>query len=192
MRRLLNVKLGNTVIEIPNPMTFEAAIAISRSLLNQMEESQLSDAELGATVSALVNTANGVRGFFVTYLTDSRPFADTPDPAIIQALQSSPETVTEFAIKNLAMSTAMEITHHRNGNSELERQSAQVRDRSTNLLKLLNCDRLRTEAQALHQSILNDSGSYAGFLKKWGYDAEQQQAIATRLETVFPELSATS
>lgn len=180
------------MIEIPNPMTFEAAIAVSQSLLNQMEESQLSDAELGATISELINTTNGVRGFFVTYLTDPRPFADTPTPAVIQALQSSPDTVTEFAIKNLAMSTAMEITHKRNGNSELEQQSAQVRDRSATLINLMNCDRLRIEAQELHQSIVAASGSYAKFLKKWGYDTEQQQAIATRLETVFPELGATS
>jgi hypothetical protein len=180
------------MIEIPNPMTFEAAIAASQSLLNQMEQNQLPETELEAIVSELVNTANGVRGFFVTYLTDARPFADTPTPAVIQALQSSPDTVTEFVVKNLAMSTAMEITHQRNGNSELEQQSAQVRDRSTTLIKLMNCDRLRTEAQELHQSIVAASGNYAGFLKKWGYDAEQQQAIATRLETVFPELGATS
>ncbi|NJM75674.1 MAG: hypothetical protein HC852_07680 [Acaryochloridaceae cyanobacterium RU_4_10] len=180
------------MIEIPNPITFEAAIAASQSLLDRMEEGQISEDEIGKTVSALVNTANGVRGFFVTYLTDSRPFADNPTPAVIQALQSSPDTVTEFAIKNLAMSTAMEITHHRNGDSELEQQSAQVRDRSTTLLKLLNCDRIYSEAKALYQSITTTSGTYATFLKKWGYDAEQKQAIASRLEVVFPELSAIS
>lgn len=180
------------MIEIPNPITFEAAMAASQSLLNQMEEGQLSEAELGATVSELVNTANGVRGFFVVYLTDARPFADTPTPAVIQALQSSPDTVTEFAIKNLAMSTAMEIAHQRNGNSELAQQSAQVRDRSTTLIKLMNGDRLRTEAQTLHQSIVAPPGTYTTFLKKWGYDTAQQQAISTRLETIFPELGATS
>lgn len=180
------------MIEISNPITFEAAMTASQSLLNQMETGQLSETDLGETVAALVATANGVRGFFVTYLTDSRAFADTPDPVIIQALQSSPDTVTEFVVKNLAMSTAMEITHHRNGNSELEQQSAQVRDRSTTLMKLLTGDRLHLEAQALYQSIVTASGTYATFLKKWGYDAEQKQAIASRLEAVFPELSATS
>jgi hypothetical protein len=178
------------MIEIPKTITFEDAIAASQNLLNEIEEEQLSEAELGSTVSALVNTANGARGFFVTYLTDDRPFADTPTPTVIQALQSSPETVTELLVKNLAMSTAMEITHHRNDNLELAQQSAQVRDRSTTLMKLLTGDRLYSEAQALYQSIVTASGTYATFLKKWGYDAEQQKAIATRLQAVFPELGA--
>jgi hypothetical protein len=173
--------------KFPTPLTFENAITASQSLLDQMETGHLVAEDLRTQITALVGTKNGARGFFVTYLTDSRPLADHPTPEIIEGLKSAPDMVAELLVKNLVMSTAMEITHLRNSDPEMAKQSAQVRDRTANLIHQLNCDRLRTEAQILWQGLTQSSGDYTTFLKKWGYDEEQKQAMANHLSVVFPE-----
>lgn len=174
--------------EIPDAITFQRAIAITQTLMDQLEQGQLPRTELGKLVAKLVSTRDGARGFFVAYLSDPRTFYDETSPELLHALQSSPEVVPELLIKNLAMSTSMEMTHRRNGNPDLAEQSAQVNRRTATILLHLTTDApIMAEAQALWQGLTTHTGSYAAFFEKWGYDAEQQQAIATRLQEVFPQ-----
>jgi hypothetical protein len=175
------------LFEVPDDITFEAAIALTQSLLNTLMQGPL-EKSLKELVSKLLSTPNGARGFFVVYLTDARPFADNPDPEIIEALQRSPEEVSELLVKNLAMSTAMAITHTRNAQLDQAQQSLQVSRRSADLINRVGGDRLTAEAQDLWQGVTASSGSYITFLKKWGYDDEQKAAIASRLGDVFPTL----
>lgn len=172
------------LFEVPDDITFEAAIALTQRLLDMLTQGPL-ETSLKALVSKLLSTRNGARGFFVAYLTDARPFADHPDSEIIDALKSCPEEVSELLVKNLAMSTAMAITHTRNAQSDQAQQSLQVSRRSADLIGQVGGDRLMAEAQDLWQSVTASSGSYTTFLKKWGYDAEQKAAIASRLEAVL-------
>ncbi len=171
--------------QVPDDITFEAAIALTQRLLDTLSQEQL-DPSLKEIVSKLLCTRTGARGFFVAYLTDSRPFADEPDPEIIEALKSRPEEVSELLIKNLAMSTAMAITHTRNAQLDQVQQSMQVSRRSADLIGRVGGDRLTAEAQDLWQGVTDSSGSYTTFLKKWGYDDEQKAAIASRLEDILP------
>ena len=69
---------------VADDISFADAIVITKALLDELEQS--GSAPLEATVSALVRSENGARGFFVTYLSDDRPFADQPTPAIIACL----------------------------------------------------------------------------------------------------------
>ncbi len=179
--------MGN-MFQVPDDITFEAAIALTQKLLDTLSQEQL-DPSLKEIVSNLLCTRNGARGFFVAYLTDARPFADEPDPEIIEALKSRPEEVSELLVKNLAMSTAMAITHTRNGQPDQAQQSLQVSRRSADLISQVGGDHLATEAQDLWQSLTTSSGSYTTFLKKWGYDAEQKAAIASRLKDMLPKLT---
>jgi hypothetical protein len=178
--------MGN-LFQIPDGITFEAAIALTQTLLDPLAQPQLT-APLKDLVSQLVSTPNGARGFFVTYLTDERSLADNPDPEIIEALKTAPEAVSELLVKNLAMSTAMAITHTRNAQAEQSQQSAQVSRRSANLMVQVGGDHLIAVAQDLLQGVTAASGSYTTFLKKWGYDAEQKMAITSRLEDVLTQL----
>jgi hypothetical protein len=180
--------------QVPDDITFEAAIALTQKLLDRLAQDRLAQEELPETslketVSKLVSTRNGARGFFVAYLTDGRPFADNPDPEIIEALKNHPEEVSELLVKNLAMSTAMAITHNRNAQPDQAQQSLQVSRRSADLIGLVGSDRITTEAQDLLQSATDSSGSYTTFLKKWGYDAEQKAAITSRLAAVLSKLA---
>jgi hypothetical protein len=179
--------MGN-LSQVPDDITFEAAIALTQKLLDRLAQEELPETSLKETVSKLVSTRNGARGFFVAYLTDARPFADHPDPEIIEALKNQPEEVSELLVKNLAMSTAMAIAHSRNAQPDQAQQSLQVSRRSADLIVRVGGDRLTAEAQSLWQSVTDASGSYTTFLEKWGYDAEQKAAIASRLEDVLPKL----
>ncbi len=176
--------------KIANAITFEDAIAFTQSLLDQREQATLQDVEFTAAVTELTATHNGARGFFVAYLTDSRELVDSLLPVVASALKQSPAIAPELLVKNLAMSTAMEITHRRNQNPDQAAQSAQVQQRTAALMDLLGFSYFKTEAEGLWQEVTTEAGSYAAFLKRWGYDAEQKTAIAQRLQAVCPEIAA--
>jgi hypothetical protein len=177
-------------IKISPDITFEEAIALTQSLLDQREQATLQDAEFEAAVTELTATHNGARGFFVAYLTDSRELIDSLLPVVASALQQSPAIAPELLVKNLAMSTAMEMTHRRNHNPDQAAQSAQVQQRTAVLMNLLGFPYFKADAESLWQAATTEAGSYTAFLKRWGYDAEQKTAIAQRLQAVCPEVAA--
>lgn len=166
---------------VPDAITFEQAIDLTHSLLAQMETG-LPESELEATLIKLVSSENGARGFFVTYLTDDRPFADQPSPAVVNALKTSPDIVAELLVKNLAMSTAMIIAHRRNQNEVMASGSDRVQRRTANLMQLVQLPQVSEKATQLHESATTSEGAYKAFLDRWGYDAEQRQAIRQVME----------
>jgi hypothetical protein len=168
---------------IPSDVSFEQAIALTQDLL----ACESPDAAwLESAVGALVQTENGARGFFVTFLTGDYPLADQPTAAILQGLQSSPAQVADLLAKNLAMSTAMEIAHRRNQDLELAAGSAKVQRRSLLLIQLLQLPALQVSLEQLLASVTSDGGEYQSFLNRWGYDAEQRQAIQAAISAIKP------
>ncbi|NJR39735.1 MAG: hypothetical protein HC781_14075 [Leptolyngbyaceae cyanobacterium CSU_1_4] len=157
-------------------ITFEQAIALTQTLLTQME--QLSEPEIQAAITTLVLTQDGARGFFVTYLTDDRPLADQPTNAVVKALQTSPALVAELLVKNLAMSTAIAIAHRRNSNEVMARGSDRVQRRTTALIQRVQMPEVAEKAAQLQASAETGGGEYESFLERWGYDTEQRQRIA--------------
>ena len=163
--------------QVPETVSFPDAIALSQTLIDRLEQAELSDAEAEAAVAALVRSENGARGFFVTYLSDDRPLADYPSEAILTALRSAPDIVAELLVKNLAMSSAMAVYHRRNQDETAAQGSDRVQQRSLHLICRLELPQLREQAQALHESTATGQGSYSAFLNRWNYDAEQRQVI---------------
>jgi hypothetical protein len=174
--------MTNPILSVPDPVTFEEAIALTQTLLDHMERQELPDAEIERVVAALITTEGGGRGFFLTYLTDERSLANQPSSAVTNALQSSPDIVSKLLVKNLAMSAAMAITHRRNQNEEMAEGSDRVRSRAMHLIELVQLPGVVQEAQLLHESAATGIGEYQKFLERWGYDAEQRQAIQQVLE----------
>jgi hypothetical protein len=166
-------------------VTFEDAIAQTENLLNEIVEKKLEEAEIEKAIASLVNSLNGARGFFVTYLTADHPLADNPSTGVIKALQSSPEIVSELLVKNLAMSSAMALTHRRDNNEEMALSSQKVTQRTTNLIKQLNLDITTTKLEELQESVKNKNGNYQNFLERWGYDEEQLAVISQTVSKVL-------
>ncbi len=157
-------------------LTFEEAIAYTEALLSR---SDLDDSQLESEIATLIKTANGARGFFVCFLTGE--WGDIPSSGVIKALQSVPTAIAELLVKNLAMSTAMTITHQRAENIEQAKGSDRVAKRTAFLINQVDLAEVREIALQMQQSANTNAGEYLSFFKKWNYDAEQKQAIANVL-----------
>ncbi|MBF2097779.1 MAG: hypothetical protein IGQ88_05305 [Gloeomargaritaceae cyanobacterium C42_A2020_066] len=165
--------------------SFEQAIQYTQSLLEVWATGDCTEADLGQAITPLVRTANGARGFFVTYLTTDEPLADHPPAPLIQALTTAPDTVAELLVKNLVMSTAMAITHRRNGDEAAAQGSDRVQRRTRDLIQATEMPAVTTCAEAMRFSAATGEGAYQDFLDRWGYDAEQRQAMVAILNQVF-------
>ncbi|MGV2389707.1 MAG UNVERIFIED_CONTAM: hypothetical protein LVR29_19960 [Microcystis novacekii LVE1205-3] len=97
-------------------ITFENAIQQTQDLLSQIEH--LDANIITEKLTDLVSTENEARGFFVTYLTSDLPYTEYPSLEVITALKTSPILVNELLVKNLAMSTAMASSCHRESRNE--------------------------------------------------------------------------
>jgi hypothetical protein len=160
-------------------ITFEEAIGLTEKFINEIP--QLSESEKEAIVSSLVISENGARGFFVTYLTNDNPLVDEKSSGILAGLQTSPEIISELLVKNVAMSTAMKITHERNNNLDMAEKSARVTQRSLNLINQLSLSEIQEKIDLLMNTIQEEKGVYQEFLDRWEYDHEQKQAIHKQL-----------
>ena len=166
-------------------ITFEDAIAASRIFLDRLAAGLLSDADITATVTALVQTTQGARGFFVVYLTDERSLADQPQPALYKGLYGEPQGVGDLLVKNLAMSTAMALYHERNQDFVIAQKSQRVSRRSATLIQTLKLDNTQPKLAQLQATLAQGDGEYREFLERWGYDAEQKAAIAAAVEPLL-------
>ncbi|TAD79423.1 MAG: hypothetical protein EA001_04005 [Oscillatoriales cyanobacterium] len=174
---------------LPQPVTFEGAIALTQDWLDRLERGELSDQQFAAAVAPLVATIAGARGFFVAYLTGDGSAADRPSTDLVAGLAQSPDTVLELMIKNLAMSAAMEVTHDRAGDATMAERSRQTNQRSARMLQRLAQSNLgpqpvRDYLSQLHQAATEQTGPLADFLDKWGYDPEQRAAIVRAIVRV--------
>jgi hypothetical protein len=166
-------------------MTFERAIAITDELIENSD--RLTPETIQQRITDLVSTENGARGFFVTYLTSDRPFADIPTGEILAALSVSPAIVGELLVKNLAMSTAMALYHRRNAEEENALGSDRVRQRTSQLIRSLFSPEITEKLYRLQESLEKGAGDYETFLDRWGYDREQRQAIANVTRSLLPD-----
>ena len=163
---------------VPNNIKFDEAISLTQTFLSKLKKDEFTSAQILTFVSELVQTANGARGFFVTYLTAEDSMCDTPHPEIIAALQAHPEIAADLLVKNLAMSSAQQLYHHRRNDIEMTRSSATVSTRTTTIIRQLNLPQIQDMCRDLLNTISTGVGSYSDFLIRWGYDEEQKNVIA--------------
>ena len=170
-----------------NALSFPEAIAFTQTWLEEVEAQTLSDTEILAQMQALLSHRDGVRGFFVSYLTGNNPLADQPPGIFLDGFTQVAEHIYEILVKNVAMSTAMAIAHRRNGDFNQQQGSERVKTRSLNLLKQLEQRGLvifTNERLRLLQTLEAGSGDYQDFLQRWQYDPEQCEAIRRSLQLI--------
>jgi hypothetical protein len=162
---------------VPDQIKFDEAIELTQLFLSQLKQNQLTSSQILDFVSELIQTANGARGFFVTYLTAQDPICDAPQPEIIAAIAAHPEIAADLLVKNVAMSTAQQIYHQRRDDSGMTAASATVAVRTTKIITALNLSQIQVMCRELVSTIQTGTGSYTEFLNRWGYDDEQKQSI---------------
>lgn len=168
----------SSTLTVPAEVKFDEAIELTQTFLSQLKKNELTSSQIQDFVAALVQTANGARGFFVTYLTASDPICDEPQSEIIAALQANPGIAADLLVKNIAMSTAQKLYHQRRNDSDMMASSATVATRTTNIIHKLNLPQIQEMCQDLVATIQTGTGTYREFLTRWGYDEEQKNEIA--------------
>ncbi|AFY94778.1 hypothetical protein [Chamaesiphon minutus] len=177
-RRSTNYNMSLSTLPVPHNIKFDEAIELTQAFLAQLKKQELTPDGVRDFVSELVKTANGARGFFVTYLTSPDPICDEPQPEIIDALRTHPEVTADLLVKNIAMSTAQQLYHQRRNDSDMVTSSATVAARTTKIIQQINLPQIWNICRELIVSIETGTGSYTDFLTRWGYDEEQKTAIA--------------
>lgn len=169
---------------VPESISFPKAISMTQSLMEQISDNKLSETEIRQQISSLLSSKNGGRGFFVAYLTSEMTLPDNPSSGIINALKSMQDVSSELIVKNLAMSSAMIVTHERNDDAQSFIGSQKVRRRTCNLIQQLDLQSIQEKLQRLKNTLENGKGEYQDFLQRWGYDDEQKKAIQNAIESL--------
>jgi hypothetical protein len=168
----------------PRQPTFQQAMEITAQWLGLWENGELSDEVLADRIGELVSSRDGGRGFFVVSLAGDCPLMDRlPEPLVLQ-LQAAGEGVVDLTARNLAMSTAMALHHRRNVDTDQQTASARVSARCTELLRQLEPHLVKQRLEILLSAARDGCGEDVAFLQRWGYDAEQREAIAEAVEAV--------
>jgi hypothetical protein len=172
--------MGNTLRE----PTFQQAMEITAQWLGLWQNGELSDEVLADRVGELVASRDGARGFFVVSLAGDCPLMDRLPDSLVLQLRAAGAGVVDLSVRNLAMSTAMALQHGRNGDAGQQAASERVQARCAELLRLLEPGAVKERLEILLQAAAEGTGDDLAFLDRWGYDADQRQAIAAALEAV--------
>lgn len=164
---------------------FPEALQRAGTWLALWESGELSDEVLADRVAELVASRDGARGFFVVALSGEGPLMDRLPEPLVARLREAGAPVVDLTARNLAMSTAMALEHGRSGASEPQAASERVADRCTELLRLLDPALVKKRLETLLAAASEGQGEEdVAFLDRWGYDAEQRQAIGGAIEAV--------
>ena len=162
--------------------TFKEAMEATMIWCKSWENDEISDEVISDRIGELIKTVEGARGFFVVSLSIDCPLMDRFPDALIFQLRSSGDIVIDLTVKNLAMSSAMVITHHKNNNSQ-EIQSERIKIRCIELLKLLDSNAVKKRLDVLLEAT-KGNGTDLKFLDRWGYNDEQITAISESIYQV--------
>ena len=165
-----------------NKPTFKEAMQASMIWCKSWENDEISDEVISDRIGELLKSLEGARGFFVVSLSIDCPLMDRFPDALIFQLRSAGEIVVDLIVKNLAMSSAMIITHRKNKDPQ-EMQSNRIKIRCIELLKLLDSTRVKKRLDVLLEAT-KGSGTDLNFLNKWGYNDEQINAISESIYEV--------
>jgi len=122
--------------------TFKEAMEATMIWCKSWENDEISDEVISDRIGELIKTVEGARGFFVVSLSIDCPLMDRFPDALIFQLRSSGEIIVDLTVKNLAMSSAMVITHGKNNDIQ-EFQSERIKIRCIELLKLLDSNKVK-------------------------------------------------
>ena len=168
-------------------LSFPQAIQATKSLMDKIKYGQLDEKKIEKEVAAIVNSKSGGRGFFVAYLTSDMSIADNPSVGIINGLRTSTKMVSELLVKNLAMSSAMAVTHFNNNDLDNLKGSQQISRRTSNIIQKIKLDSIEKELKKLKRTILTGKGDYTNFLERWNYGYAQKQAIYNAILRIIKE-----
>ena len=166
-----------------NKPTFEEAINATMVWCNAWQQGELSEEVLSDRVAELLVNKEGIRGFFAISLASDFALLDRLPDSLLMELRNAGNLVVDITTRNLAMSSAMIITHKRNKDIEKQSGSERVKSRCIEILRLLDPLSVKERLEKMLIGI-SGLGEDADFLKRWNYDMEQKNAIKNSINEV--------
>jgi hypothetical protein len=161
-------------------------------------------------LKAQLSHSDGIRGFFVTYLTSMAaasaesaiPPADRTriPPLLVEAMKSVTDTddLIRLACMNVIMPTGMMTMHT---DAQLSEQSKITATRAVRVLDSLNAihpTAVQSHISAIYAAATSSSSNgkadsetdallsfWTSFFEKWGYQQEQRSDIATAIQPIL-------
>ena len=159
--------------------SFTQAINISAKWCKEWREELLSEEVLADRIAELIQTKNGLRGFFAYALSDRDCFLLDKLPfSLIYKLNESGDAVVEIVLKNLIMSSAQMIFHRRENNHEYLIRSENISDRCKSILRLLETKLVSKYANQILKDLDTMGNSLDNSTK---YDDEQKEFIKKQI-----------
>ena len=162
--------------------SFIQSINISKDWCKDWDDDLLSDEVLADRIKELINTKNGIRGFFAYALSDSKcTLLDKLPSSLIFILRERGDHIVEITIKNLFMSSAQIINHQKEKNYEYAERSNNISDRCINLLKELDTKLVTKIINQMLSEIDSMGNSFDNEVK---YSIEQKNFIREKVNEI--------
>ena len=159
--------------------SFSQAINISALWCKEWGEDLLSEEVLADRISELIKSRNGLRGFFAYALSDRDCYLlDKLPSSIIFMLTEGGGEVVEILVKNLLMSSAQIIVHHRENNLEYKLSSENISERCKGILRVLETKLVTKTINQIVKDLDNMGNSFNNSIK---YDEEQKEFIKQQI-----------
>lgn len=194
--RVLITRMASTLpsVEQLQADSFLKQVSYAQTLIQQLaDEDPLSVQD---SLTAQLSHSDGIRGFFVAFLTAEPPSLADEDPlpaVLLSALQHTySEDLLSLACMNVIMPTGM-VTMHTD--EKLSQQSAWTAERGCRVLHALR-EMHPTEVEAQCRAILavaegRETGNdqlvcyWADFFEKWGYGEAERVTIAAAMQNIL-------
>eukprot|EP00525_Craspedostauros_australis_P012434 CAMPEP_0198112458 /NCGR_PEP_ID=MMETSP1442-20131203/4306_1 /TAXON_ID= /ORGANISM="Craspedostauros australis, Strain CCMP3328" /LENGTH=249 /DNA_ID=CAMNT_0043769231 /DNA_START=33 /DNA_END=782 /DNA_ORIENTATION=+ len=160
---------------------------------------QSDGAQVEELIAAQLSHSDGIRGFFVSYLTiqgddTAADQQEVPTPLQKAMKKANLDELVPLACMNVVMPTAMKTMHE---DEELQVQSSITANRGIKILANLatldamvkvNCDAILAVAEMEADAATTDDGKikyWIDFFNKWGYKDAQKNDIAAAIKEVL-------
>jgi hypothetical protein len=177
---------------------FMKQVSHAQNIVSMLKDHSDEDAtNVRERLEAILSHSDGIRGFFVTYLTtESRSSPAEPVPPLLIHVLDTVDSaeLVPLACMNVVMPTGM-ITMHTDAN--LSESSKRTAERGTQVLKALlrgskgeavrkQCVAIRAVARAKQGDADDASFAYwVKFFDKWGYKELQKKDIAQAMDSLL-------
>ena len=159
--------------------SFTQAINISALWCKEWGEDLLSEEVLADRISELIKSKNGLRGFFAYALSDRDCYLlDNLPSSIIFMLTEGGGEVVEILVKNLLMSSAQIIVHHRENNLDYKLTSENISERCKGILRVLETKLVTKTINQIVKDLDNMGNSFDKSIK---YDNQQKEFIKQQI-----------
>lgn len=171
---------------------FRTRVGEATDMLDNLYGENRDDEALSRLESFLKDQESG-RAFFVSWLTGEWALEGSPADMTLERIKEHNQILADIMVKNLVMPAAMALTHRKNGDPEMEKESLRVKERTALVLEKVMDEHLKARLSLLKEAIKrakensnpgSEEQEFDKFLKRWRYDINQLDEMEKSIEAL--------